>query len=1289
MLLQRYIFSRKQWSRAVVSSSSMYNSKRSYKYQFFISNRRSYTTKFRALSSVRKQSLSTSIAENNVQTNATNSNNDDNIVNKKTFDPDFEQFSSATSHPLFIRHVNKYWPLRASARRMIPYLSDKNLLGFMTTQDHTKQGTLLNFICEQKEKHLDKVLLIRVGEFYEAFGVDALLLVEHCGLNAMGMKARAGCPIRNIQQTLDGLTNVGLSIAVFEEVEPSTSSKDNNNNSSNIKSRFLAQVVNPGSSTYVYNASLKTDDIEYREGPSFIGIQISSGGATTASSVSDTKSGSNGDGSLHYTIYEVALDSRMVRISERLTEDAARCIVESNAQHYRNINRFVNNTDKNSTNTNEMEAGETGMKLYISRTGGGGIPRRARNIVLGTSHPNGLVRLKRAEKNPNSFLEELLSSIARDLELPDINNIDSYRVLGAGQSIPSVNRNNRVAASSNVVTETVTVHPRPLYAPTAQQLGILPSAQVPDLVANLLPANDSPPSSRDFLRRWVLRPPPNYIADEMQELVEELSNLEKGLPPLRTLLGIGKLVSLTRSRQANAAMFRDLAELLETSICILSDTDYNRTFVNSLVNITSHECGIGVNPDQLLKQSLNTLDRVNNSINRDYKYDVGNLLPPPQVVVDSGSKFSNTTPTIVENRNHGEEGDDLRKLYKELLDRNEYDFRSALLPTASPNVTKMYDCVNKKRMELINTINREFLLIENDASNSNNVDNIGSGRKKSTNDASRTTPNSIVKKYLKYDVLNNKIILQKSMKDIISAATINVEYIHPRDRHGRLMSNKFSTDNVESATSAYIGACEDARVAVRSELRDLCDNFTDEHHLLTSIANVQLLEILLAMSLHAREFVRRGWTLPLLEKVGTTNPKGGDNDEGRSLDPVRLSLPNLRPYWLDKRAAVTNNIDLNGQWLLSGANMSGKSTLLRSVTAAALLANCGLAAPIQYDSGADDNHNDDREYKIPIPRLDGYFLRTNGSDCPSEGLSAFALEADDMRILLRDLTSRSLAAIDELGRGTSPQEGAAIVGAMLEEFDKRKCPSIFATHLQMELQKFNLHLTRTKHKVLEITEGSDGNDKIKWTYKLKDGICDDAHSIATAREHKVPEYILKRAQQLRLGKNNRNVDESIENNLDDQRENENGLHNNCKKRNRKNEIESPQTLKEVINMLKMVPVTQHNNRNHKNCGDVIDTEIDLNNTVLLNPGWEPPPRIADGVACVYILSIGDGSSFYVGETEGISTRIAQHRRRFGSDIKVGIIPIENNGGRSVAQYYESYFIDQLHLHGITLLNIRD
>ena len=79
-------------------------------------------------------------------------------------------------------------------------------------------------------------------------------------------------------------------------------------------------------------------------------------------------------------------------------------------------------------------------------------------------------------------------------------------------------------------------------------------------------------------------------------------------------------------------------------------------------------------------------------------------------------------------------------------------------------------------------------------------------------------------------------------------------------------------------------------------------------------------------------------------------------------------------------------------------------------------------------------------------------------DSPAEGLSAFALEADDIRILIRDVTSRSLAAVDELGRGTAPKEGAAIVGAVLEELDQRGCLSIFATHLHEELGILPLNL---------------------------------------------------------------------------------------------------------------------------------------------------------------------------------------------------------------------------------------
>ena len=95
--------------------------------------------------------------------------------------------------------------------------------------------TLNGYVLEQKKKHPEKIILTRVGEFYETYGIDSVMLVQYAGLNAMGKKARAGCPYRNIQATLDSLTEVGLSVAVYEETNDVDSK-------SKLKKRFLSQV---------------------------------------------------------------------------------------------------------------------------------------------------------------------------------------------------------------------------------------------------------------------------------------------------------------------------------------------------------------------------------------------------------------------------------------------------------------------------------------------------------------------------------------------------------------------------------------------------------------------------------------------------------------------------------------------------------------------------------------------------------------------------------------------------------------------------------------------------------------------------------------------------------------------------------------------------------------------------------------------------------------------------------------------------------------------------------------
>jgi hypothetical protein len=95
---------------------------------------------------------------------------------------------------------------KPAAIALVPYLSTENALCFENKVARTS-GTLVEFAVLEKEKRPDQLLLIRVGEFYEAFGFDALMLVQWAGLNPMGSKCRAGCPVQNVQATLDALTS--------------------------------------------------------------------------------------------------------------------------------------------------------------------------------------------------------------------------------------------------------------------------------------------------------------------------------------------------------------------------------------------------------------------------------------------------------------------------------------------------------------------------------------------------------------------------------------------------------------------------------------------------------------------------------------------------------------------------------------------------------------------------------------------------------------------------------------------------------------------------------------------------------------------------------------------------------------------------------------------------------------------------------------------------------------------------------------------------------------------------
>lgn len=128
----------------------------------------------------------------------------------------------------------------------------------------------------------------------------------------MANKAKAGCPYSNVQATLDGLTSQGLSVAVYEELLPSTSPK----------TRGLSQIVFPGASTYIYNLSLRQDNIEFRENCPVIGVM-------------KTLSG--------YTLCQGYFDEQSIDVSERLTMETVRVLIR-NSGYVEPI--YVQNVDK-------------------------------------------------------------------------------------------------------------------------------------------------------------------------------------------------------------------------------------------------------------------------------------------------------------------------------------------------------------------------------------------------------------------------------------------------------------------------------------------------------------------------------------------------------------------------------------------------------------------------------------------------------------------------------------------------------------------------------------------------------------------------------------------------------------------------------------------------------------------------------------------------------------------------------------------------------------------------------
>ena len=194
---------------------------------------------------------------------------------------------------------------------------------------------------------------------------------------------------------------------------------------------------------------------------------------------------------------------------------------------------------------------------------------------------------------------------------------------------------------------------------------------------------------------------------------------------------------------------------------------------------------------------------------------------------------------------------------------------------------------------------------------------------------------------------------------------------------------------------------------------------------------------------------------------------------------------------------IANDVSLGASdrlWLITGPNMGGKSTFLRQVALAALLAQSGSYVPAA---------------SATIGIVDRLFSRVGAADNLARGRSTFMVEMVETSAILAQATPNSLVILDEIGRGTSTYDGLAIAWAVVEAMhDMLRCRTLFATHyheltrLSDRLDALSLHHVRAR----------EWKGDLVLLHELADGPADRSYGIAVAKLAGISPMVLARAQ---------------------------------------------------------------------------------------------------------------------------------------------------------------------------------
>lgn len=294
-------------------------------------------------------------------------------------------------------------------------------------------------------------------------------------------------------------------------------------------------------------------------------------------------------------------------------------------------------------------------------------------------------------------------------------------------------------------------------------------------------------------------------------------------------------------------------------------------------------------------------------------------------------------------------------------------------------------------------------------------------------------------------------------------------------------SERYVTDELKAKEMLILGS-EESAIQLEYELftgiRDICrDEISEIQKLARAISEIDMLT---AFSFVATE---NRYVKPELTNERKIAIVGGRH----------AVVENL----LEKGTFVENDLDMDEKTsilLITGPNMSGKSTYMRQLALMVIMAQMGSFIPAVSAS---------------IPVFDQIFTRIGASDDLSTGKSTFMVEMLEVNYALQNATENSLILFDEIGRGTATYDGMALAQAIIEyTHHKIACKTLFSTHYH-ELTYLEDEL-KSLHNVHVRAKEEKGN--IVFLHKVADGPTDRSYGIHVAKLAKLPQALTKRSQ---------------------------------------------------------------------------------------------------------------------------------------------------------------------------------